>query len=590
MRHDTHNKNVIGNQNGFALILALLTLALLASLGMAAMYQSNTEVAVVANEKSGNGLLMAADSGAEFGKNFIWTQSGFANNTAVSFANLDNYFAAQPLPVTVGPLNLAGNTYYSVTIPDQVAVPGSPLPVSGYDTGDGSKRIVTFQSQAWEDTNGNGAYDLGERSRMVTSRVAYEYGSLSFPYGVLTQNTECIFCHARIVGDVVSLTSMTVRKFDEAFSTIMGDVYTMGTTNLDQPLTRVVSNYNDQDGDLSTVEDAGETALNITTNYSDPSRFPVDQNGNPSFPEIQNLGYYQGLAAAYDGGNGSTITGAQVLGVPMGGSYGGGTTNLGTVTETYSGNLMLTGTPGNCIQLNGPVVVEGDVIISGCVSGEGSVYAGGNVYVPASVTYTNASNDRLGFAAGGNIVVGDYRDTGAFKGTPQDTGGGKFIDKQLWQFNSAVQQTYPAGQRRYYSAPDGLIYSSGKNTITPVAGDTVVSYTPSTTAGGGAPWITDTEYINNFADTVNGVTQLDALAYTANGIFANQKAGNKQMTINGALVSADIGMLVPGPDGKSANYDPANTGLTLVYDNRMETFLSVARNPNKRVVSWREGA
>ena len=38
------------------------------------------------------------------------------------------------------------------------------------------------------------------------------------------------------------------------------------------------------------------------------------------------------------------------------------------------------------------------------------------------------------------------------------------------------------------------------------------------------------------------------------------------------------------------DYNPDNVGLTLVYDDRMENFLSVARNPTKRTVSWREGS
>jgi hypothetical protein len=563
-----------------------LTMALLSSIGLAALYQSNSEVTVVGNEHVGNNLLLAADSGVEYGKNVVWAQSGFGANKNVSFAELDTYFAGQTLPVTMGPLNIAGDTFYTVTIPDTVTVPGVGTPVNGYDDSNGSTRVITFQARAWHDANGNGSYDDGEQNRMVTARVAFQYGTLDFPYGVLTQNVECIFCHAKIVGDVVSLETMTVRQTDEAFSTVLGKVYTMGTTNLDQPNSRVVNAYDDQDGNYGTVEDAGETALDITTNYADPDRFPIDENGNPSFPKIENLAYYKGLADAYSSGTGSSISGGTIEGVPMGSTYGAGALNLGSVTKSYSGNLILTGTPGNCIQLNGPIVVDGDLIIRGCVEGEGSLYAGGNVYVPDSVTYADATTDKLAFAAGGNIVMGDYRTTGSGGGS---TGGGDFIEKQFWQFNKQVQDVYPAGERRYYAAADGKIYTGGKKTITPGAGDTVVSYTPSANAGG-APWITNTEYVTNYVDNVNGVQQLDALAYTANGIFGINKVGDKKMTVNGALISADIGILVPGPDGKAANYDPNNIGLTLVYDGRMKSFLAVARNPTKRTLTWREGA
>jgi len=277
------------DQGGFVLVLSLLTLALLSSLGLAALYESNGEVTVVGNERTGNSLLLAADSGVEFGKNEIWAQSGFGAGTKVSFTNLDNYFAGKALPYTMGPLNLTGNTYYTVTVPATVTVPGSGTPVDGYDTSDASKRVITFQARAWRDTNGNGAFDAGEQSRMVTARVAFQYGSLSFPYGVLTQNVECVFCHAKIVGDVVSLETMTVRKSDEAYSTVLGKVYTMGTTNLDQADKRVVKTYTDKDGNLNTVENAGEQALDITTNYADPDRFPVDANGNPTLAYPPNL-------------------------------------------------------------------------------------------------------------------------------------------------------------------------------------------------------------------------------------------------------------------------------------------------------------
>jgi hypothetical protein len=573
------------NQGGFVLVLSLLTLALLSSIGLAALYESNSEVTVVGNEHVGNSLLLAADSGVEFGKNAVWAQSGFGASKTVSFADLDAYFAGQTLPVTMGPLNLSGSTFYTVTIPDTVTVPGVGTPVKGYDDSNGSTRVITFEARAWNDANGNGSYDDGEQNRMVTARVAFTYGTMDFPYGVLTQNVECIFCHAKIVGDVVSLEQMTVRTTNEAFSTVLGKVYTMGSTNLTDPDVRVVKDYVDQDGNWSTVEDAGETALDITTNYADPDRFPVDKNGNPSFPKIENLAYYKGLADSYNGGAGSTISGGTITGVPMGSTYAGGAVGIGSVGQSYSGNLILTGTPGNCIQLNGPIVVEGDLVIRGCVEGEGALYAGGNVYVPDSVTYSDATADRLAFAAGGNIVMGDYRATGSGAGS---TGGGDFIEKQFWQFNKQVQTVSPAGERRFYAAADGNIYTGGKSTVTPGPGDTVVTYTPSRNAGG-APWITDTEYVSNYVDNVNGVQQLDALAYTANGIFGINKVGAKKMTVNGALISADIGILIPGPDGKAANYDPNNVGLTLVYDGRMQSFLAVARNPTKKVLTWREG-
>ncbi len=578
------------DEKGFALILSLVTLALISSMGLAAIYQSNTEVSVVGNEQVGNTLLMAADAGSQYGQNQIWVASGFANNTGVSFATLDSFFANNPLPLTLpSPATpLPGGLSYKVVVPATVSVPGSGTTSPGYDQSNGTQRVITLRSTAWSDDNGNGVHDPTEQSRVVTSRVAFTYGSLTFPYGVVTQKTECVFCHLRVIGDVVSLDSLTVRKFNEAYSTIQGKVYTMGVTNLDNPNSRVVESVTPAAGGGWT-----ETALNVQTGYTDPDRFPVDSNGNPSFPKIENMDYYAGLAGAYNGGAGSSLSGGVISGIPAGTTYSNALLgNMGNINQTFSGNVIINGTPGNCIQLDGPVVVRGgDLIISGCVTGQGSLYVEGNIYVADSVTYTDPSADKLGFAAGGNIIIGDFRNTSAFgKGDPNNLGGGKYIDKQSKLFNDVYSDpgnTVPAGERRYYAGADGVVIDSN-GTVTPAAGDQVIYYTPRTNGAGGAPWISDADYFA-FTDTVNGVTQMDALAYTANGIFGINLAGNKQMTINGALVSADIGLLIPGVAGKTKDYDPALIGLTIVYDRRIQDFLSVARNPTKSVISWREG-
>ncbi len=208
------------------------------------------------------------------------------------------------------------------------------------------------------------------------------------------------------------------------------------------------------------------------------------------------------------------------------------------------------------------------------MKGTGNIYSGGNVYLAGAVTYNNSANDKLGIAAGGNVVMGDYS-------TSSTNGGGKFIEKQEVAFNDAqVASGIPAGQRRYYADSTGAVI--GTSTITPVAGDTIIGYTPTNN------WISYANYSSNVLDNTNGVTQINALVYTSNAIFGINKVGNKQTTINGALVSADIGILIPGLDGHATNYDPANVGLTLNYDSRMADFLSVARNPAKKIVSWKE--
>jgi hypothetical protein len=97
------------------------------------------------------------------------------------------------------------------------------------------------------------------------------------------------------------------------------------------------------------------------------------------------------------------------------------------ITGSYAGNLVITGTQTNPIQIDGKVVVDGDVIIRGYVQGQGQLYVTGNIYCPGDIIYNNDNvgtlNETFGthtnsngsqttnlvaLVAGKNIVVGDY--------------------------------------------------------------------------------------------------------------------------------------------------------------------------------------
>jgi len=161
-------------------------------------------------------------------------------------------------------------------------------------------------------------------------------------------------------------------------------------------------------------------------------------------------------------------------------------------------------------------------------------------------------------------------------------GGQNFIDQQVVNFNDAEATSgIPAGQRRYYADDKGNVDFSSKGT-SPVAGDTIVSFTPTNN------WISGNNYESSIFDSTNGITQIDGLVYTSNAIFGINKIGNQQTTINGALVSADTGILITGPQGHDTSFNPANIGLTINYDSRLANFLNVARNPVKKIVSWKE--
>ena len=97
-----------------------------------------------------------------------------------------------------------------------------------------------------------------------------------------------------------------------------------------------------------------------------------------------------------------------------------------------AGNVILTGTVDHPIVIDGTVAIQGDVMIQGWIKGTGTILASGNVYVPGDLRYLDGrtylpddppghpsgpvtfgiaqdgTQNTLGLAAGGNVMVGDY--------------------------------------------------------------------------------------------------------------------------------------------------------------------------------------
>ncbi len=104
------------------------------------------------------------------------------------------------------------------------------------------------------------------------------------------------------------------------------------------------------------------------------------------------------------------------------------TVNLDGIQNLASGNVILRGTEGNPIHIDGDVAIDGDLIITGLITGEGTITVRGNVYIPTDIQYLdgvdengnrtfgyapqgglyNGQVNKLGISAGGNIMVGDY--------------------------------------------------------------------------------------------------------------------------------------------------------------------------------------
>ena len=319
------------------------------------------------------------------------------------------------------------------------------------------------------------------------------------------------------------------------------------------------------------------------------------------------------------------ITGGVMYGVPPGGSYTAGSlpgsSNLSDVDGTYSGNLILVGTDAKPITIDGTIAVDGDVIITGKVEGTGNIVAKGNIYVVGDTTYADGqqggdrtfgvtqnqqTENALALTSGNNILVGDYltpkggdidNSTDVDPGGPFDSGEkASFTQSELTLFNKAEYQKAqadPSYTPRYYQLRDGDPvyrfddpgsehgdkYDETFVAFTPDAGDAVVSLSPAATGAGGTPWISESTlkqfWINDNNSRAAGTPfQIDGMLYSSNAIFALSRTDantDGTMTVNGAMVAADMGVLVPGENADGF-------GLELNYDQRVANMLKI-KNP-----------
>ncbi len=116
--------------------------------------------------------------------------------------------------------------------------------------------------------------------------------------------------------------------------------------------------------------------VNPQTGQQDQRRFTAQPTH--TMPFLGDLGYYENLAAQtggrmtyWDADTGAVKT--------VEASYKGPDGQAGTADDQQP--LVLLGTWGRPIIMEGPVVIPGDVLISGVVLGRGTVYSGRNVHV-----------------------------------------------------------------------------------------------------------------------------------------------------------------------------------------------------------------
>lgn len=396
----------------------------------------------------------------------------------------------------------------------------------------------------------------GSESQTVIRRVSFGQNDV-FKLAMLSETTNCMYCHLRVNGDVGALfhhrpgwgaEGVTGHGSggNEGGSVIRGNLYAARTiTNDDTPrnasgaLTR--GNYSaNGTGTLNAYKINGSLVTGDVEANSTNSALPQDTDGDgiPDFPPIKRSVALASANGSLSGGVIVAIGAGQVLNATT-----LTTAQVGGINRTYNGNLVLIGTPANPIVLDKDIYVSGDVVIKGVVKGRGAIYAGRNLYIAGNVTYQNPPSkpgqgvctgvndpdqcarlniangrDELRLGARGNTVVGDY--------TERDAAGNLLPIDQRQSADYYRAQFGFYGGNRYYDIQTGdeLVYKSGRyynvegteipassvitraaNQANPAQDAYSYSFRPGSvdSSGNFNPWISDSVYKNLLLGSAN---------------------------------------------------------------------------------------
>jgi hypothetical protein len=295
----------------------------------------------------------------------------------------------------------------------------TPFNASGQPTE--SSWYITVSATA---ETANGVQTVIRRINMGQSQI--------FDLAMLARDTNCIYCHLRVNGDVGSLGATFQPGWDNSAGITSGADF--GGSIVNGNLFLAGKAGTDSDTNLSLNPNRVNGAEFTGTIREDFNGEPLPQkNGVNAFPAIErNLG--STAKGSLSGGIIYTVDKGQTLSsVPTASNVTGGILK----DAQYGKNVVLIGSKDNPIVLNGDIYFEGDVVIKGYVTGRGAIYSDRNVYVAGNVQYKNPANcknasnkdacaqqairdkkDELRLGARGNIVLGDYTevtDTGSPK-------------------------------------------------------------------------------------------------------------------------------------------------------------------------------
>lgn len=286
------------------------------------------------------------------------------------------------------------------------------------------RKSPTGDQYGWIDVHTTAS--RGVESQTVIRRIGFGKSDI-WKLAMLSKNTNCMYCHLRVNGDVGSLDHLRPGWGTEGSSGVNSGGELGGTViNGNLYANTVTADGTNLAGTPKTINGAQFTG-NVNTSY-DFSQLS-DKLVGGSFPPIKRQ---TGLSAK------GTLSGGTKIGVAAGGKITNLSSNVTTVNGVYNGNLVLIGTAANPIVLNKDIYVTGDVVIKGVVKGRGGIYAGRNLYIAGNVNMASppdkigqgacsaisgsdeaaqtacaranirAGKDELRLASRGNTVIGDY--------------------------------------------------------------------------------------------------------------------------------------------------------------------------------------
>lgn len=300
----------------------------------------------------------------------------------------------------------------------------SPNVITGLGAGMQGAWAISKKSS---DTDAYGYVDIratvrrGSEIQTVVRRVSFGEQNV-FNLAMLSETTNCIYCHLRVNGDVGTLKHLRpgwgTENIDgcgsggeEGGSEVRGDIYAAST---------VTDDCTDLSGSPKVLNGADITKQ-IYTNYTG-TYLPKENK----FPPIKRTKAMANATGSVSGGTIMTVSSGST-------AISAISDNASSLTGVINGNMILIGTAADPIVLDKDIYVSGDVIIKGVVKGRGAIYAGRNMYVGGNVLAQNppdapgtgvcigktdpnvcakaniaAGKDELRLAARGNIIVGDY--------------------------------------------------------------------------------------------------------------------------------------------------------------------------------------